>query len=255
MTHCSCLASRQVYLLPINLQGTIAMPFWRSQNTQKGNGWTSTLVPWENDLAYLDWKVILNNKAANVTIEELHVHLNHLPFPAIWQLIRTQAIEGVPNHVMGDTRKDDFCEECVNGKLTRALHTKPTTQAEQPLLWIYSDVHSPIPIHSWQGHMYWVTFIDNFSHFPAIYFIAKKSDIFGAFCQYKVWAENVTGQQIGILRDDKGSEYMSSESNHFLSEAGIWREHSVHDTPQQLGVAECMNRSLAEGITTALLCR
>jgi len=156
---------------------------------------------------------------------------------------------------MGDTGKDDFCEDCVNGKLTWALHTKPTTQAEWPLIRIYSDVHGPIPIRSRQGHMYWVTFIDDFSHFPAVYFIAKKSDIFGAFRQYKAWAENVTGQQIGILHDDKGSEYMSSEFNHFLSEAGIRREHSVHDTPQQLGVAECMNRSLAEGITTALLCR
>jgi len=37
----------------------------------------------ENDLAYLDWKVILNNKAANITIKELHVCLNHLPFLAI----------------------------------------------------------------------------------------------------------------------------------------------------------------------------
>jgi len=37
----------------------------------------------ENDLAYLDWKVIPNNKAANVTIEELHVRLNHLPFLAV----------------------------------------------------------------------------------------------------------------------------------------------------------------------------
>jgi len=45
---------------------------------------------------------------------------------------------------------------------------------------------------------------------------------------------------------------MSSEFNHFLSEAGIQREHSVRDTPQQLGVAERMNRSLAKGITTAL---
>jgi len=50
----------------------------------------------------------------------------------------------------------------------------------------------------------------------------------------------------------RGLEYMSSKFNHFLSEAGIWREHSMHDTPQQLGVAKCMNRSLAKGITTAL---
>jgi len=37
----------------------------------------------ENDLAYLNWKVILNNEGANVTIEELHTCLNHLPFLAV----------------------------------------------------------------------------------------------------------------------------------------------------------------------------
>jgi hypothetical protein len=140
----------------------------------------------------------------------------------------------------------------VNGKLTRAPHTKPATQAEQPLFRIFSDVHGPLPVHSRRGHLYWVTFIDDESHLPAVYFIAKKSDVFDAFCRYRAWAENVTGQRIGALHDDKGGEYISKNFDAFLANARIRREHSIRDTPQQIGVAERMNRSLSEGITTLL---
>ena len=45
---------------------------------------------------------------------------------------------------------------------------------------------------------------------------------------------------------------MSGDFNDFLAGAGIRREHSICDTPQQLGVAECMNRLITEGVTTLL---
>lgn len=62
----------------------------------------------------------------------------------------------------------------------------------------------------------------------------------------------MTGQRIGALRDDKGGKYMAGDFDRFLAEAGICREHSIRDTLQQVGVAERMNWSIAEGITTLL---
>ena len=38
----------------------------------------------------------------------------------------------------------------------------------------------------------------------------------------------------------------------YLADAGIRQEHSIRDTPQQLGVAEQLNRTLDKGITTLL---
>ena len=61
---------------------------------------------------------------------------------------------------------------------------------------------------------------------------------FAIFKRYKAWAENVTGRKLQILHDNKGSEYSSMEFNCYLADAGIHWEHSIHDTPQQLGVAE-----------------
>jgi transposase InsO family protein len=205
-----------------------------------------------NDLTYLDWKVAPQCETASVSIEEVQARLNHLPFPVIRRLIRDRSLDGVPDRVVDTEAHGEFCEDCVNGKLSRAPHMKPAARAERPLRRVFSDVHGLVPIRSRQGHYYWVTFINDYLRFPAVYFVMRKSDVFAAFRRYKAWAENATGQRIGIFRDDKGSEYMSTEFDRFLADAGICREHSVRDTPQQLGVAEQMNRSIAEGITTAL---
>jgi hypothetical protein len=45
---------------------------------------------------------------------------------------------------------------------------------------------------------------------------------------------------------------VTGDLDRYLTDAGIRREHSIRDTPQQLGVAERLNWTLAEGITTIL---
>jgi len=146
----------------------------------------------------------------------------------------------------------DFCEDCVNGKLTWVPHTCPVMHAEVPLQQVYSDVHGPVSTRSWWGNVYWVSFIDDYSCFPAVYFIRNKSDVFGVFKQYRVWAENMTGCRISVLCDNKGGEYTLTKLDRYLAEAGIHHEHLIQDTPQQLGIMECLNRTLDEGITTLL---
>jgi len=205
-----------------------------------------------NDLAYLDWKVAPWAESANVSMEELHTCLNHLPFPAVHHLVQARSISRIPTRVTGTQPDRDFCEDCVNGKLTRAPHTRPAARAEAPLRRVYTNMHGPVPTQSHHGHVYWVSFVDDYSRFPVVYFITKKLDVFAAFKWYRAWAENITGQQIRILRNDKGGEYVLDDLDRYLADAGIRREHSVRDTPQQLGVAERLNRTLAEGITTTL---
>src|SRR5258708_8147149 len=131
-----------------------------------------------NDLAYLDWRVAPRTESVHILMEELHTRLNHLPFSAIRRLIRTQPVEGVPDRVTDNHSDHEFCEDCVNGKLTHAPHTHPTSRADAPLQRVFTDVYGLIPVQSRRGHSYSVLFIDDYSRFLAVYFIAKKSDVF-----------------------------------------------------------------------------
>ena len=50
------------------------------------------------------------------------------------------------------------------------------------------------------------------------------------------------------FQDDKGGEYISKEWDDWMKEHGIKRRHTVKGTPQQNGVLERLNRTLAEGV-------
>ena len=124
-----------------------------------------------------------------------------------------------------------------------------STRATRPLQLVHSDVHGPVKVST---HHYWVSFIDDFSRFKAVYLLKRKSETFAAFKQFKAWAENVTGLRMGSLRDDKGGEYMSREFEAFCIDHGIQRQHTVRNRPQQNGVAERANRTIEEGVISML---
>ena len=133
---------------------------------------------------------------------------------------------------------DPVCEACKAGKMhadpfppssSRASIKAPPTCPQQ--------CTGPVKVPTHQGYRYWVTFIDDFSCFKAVYLLKRKSETFAAFKQFKAWAENVTGAKLGTLRDDKGGEYMSRESEAFCIDHGIQRQHTVRNCPQQNGVA------------------
>ena len=53
-------------------------------------------------------------------------------------------------------------------------------------------------------YVYYVSFIDDFSHKNWIYFLKGKSEVFSKFKEYKALVENQTDRKIKILRLDNG---------------------------------------------------
>ena len=63
--------------------------------------------------------------------------------------------------------------------------------------------------------------------------------------QFKALRENQNGHSLKILRTDHGGEFTTNEFNSFCKKHGIKRELPVRHTPQQNGVAEMKNRTIA----------
>jgi hypothetical protein len=59
-------------------------------------------------------------------------------------------------------------------------------------------------------------------------------------------------KSILCLHDDKGGEFIGIKWDAFFAQHGIWREHTVKASPQQNGVAECLNRTLEELLVAML---
>ncbi|KAE8704670.1 hypothetical protein F3Y22_tig00110447pilonHSYRG00005 [Hibiscus syriacus] len=120
-----------------------------------------------------------------------------------------------------------------------------TPKAEKLEL-VHTDVWGPSPFPSLAGSLYYVTFIDDSTRKVCVYFLKKKSEVFDTFRKWKAMVENENGMKVKRLRSDNGGEYRNRRFRDFCANNGIKMETTVPMTPQQNGVAECMNRTLNE---------
>lgn len=74
-------------------------------------------------------------------------------------------------------------------------------RSSRPLELIHSDVCGPIRPVAWNGNRYFVSFIDDYTHFEAIYVVKQKSDVLDKFKEYEAMA---------TVHFNAGGEYMSS---------------------------------------------
>jgi len=79
--------------------------------------------------------------------------------------------------------KVEFCESCVNGKMTK-LQFGTRQKSKSILEIVHSDVCGPIDPISHDGGKYFVTFIDDYSNFICAYIIKNKSEVFSCFKKY-----------------------------------------------------------------------
>jgi hypothetical protein len=99
---------------------------------------------------------------------------------------------------------------------------------------------------SYNGKEYFVSFTDDHNRRTYLVPMASKSDVFGCYKQYEAWAETQHGTKIKHLKMDRGGEYLSDAfTNHLKSKGTVW-SLTVHDTPEENGVSERLNRMLLE---------
>ena len=91
-----------------------------------------------------------------------------------------------------------------------------------------------------------MSFIENYSRELVIYLMSSKDQV---FAKYKLYEAMMSRQQdvcIKTLFTDRGGEYTSKEFEEYLANKGTKHRLTVHDTPEQNGVAELLNRTLVE---------
>lgn len=193
----------------------------------------------ENDLFKLN--TVSSNSAFSATNENnlklWHRRLGH---------IAVSNMNFMKNVVDINTNIELNCVTCAEGKITRQPFKHTGTRASDFLELVHSDVCGPISVQSLGGAKYFVTFIDDFSRKINIQVIKNKSMVFNCFMNFKTYAEKHTGKQIKVFRTDNGTEYCNLNFANFLKKHGIVHQTSCPYTPQQNGLSERYNRTIAE---------
>lgn len=143
---------------------------------------------------------------------------------------------------------DQICEACICGKQARLPFAKAKSKVHinRPLFIIHSDVCGKINPSTIDNKNYFVSFIDEYTHYTVVYLITYKSDVLNAFKDFVAKSEVHFNLKIENLYCDNGREYLSNEFKLFCSEKGITFHLTVPYTPQQNSVAERMNRTITE---------
>jgi hypothetical protein len=104
-----------------------------------------------------------------------HMRLGHMGEQGMLELHKRNLLKGVKMW------KLDFCKFRVLGKQNRVQFKIATNKTEGILDYVASNVWEPVRTASQGGHMYFLTFIDDFSIKVLVYFMQHKSKAFAKF--------------------------------------------------------------------------
>jgi transposase InsO family protein len=194
--------------------------------------------------AYMDVKVAAVAEAALASCALLTCSLWHRRLVHIGKSKIEQALK----HALAQGLKVDSNDPIPH---INPFPAKVSNCSKTPFECIHSNLHK-VPCLTSSGYCYWLTFIDDCLRYAWIYLLKHKSEAFDAFKLFKVMVEKQYNAVIRFFHKDKGSEYIGHKWDAFCGEHGIWRKHTTRAVPQQNGVAERKNRTLAEIITAML---
>ncbi|KAG8959896.1 hypothetical protein FRC05_007218 [Tulasnella sp. 425] len=186
----------------------------------------------------------------SVSKDLLHQRLGHIGKARLEQMLKQNLVKGIS--IEGGAEIKDICEHCIAGKQHRDPFPKLSeNRATEILVRIHTDVHGPLK-RATSAAEYWITLVDDASRKKEVVPMTRKSDSAEIIENYIKRIQRQTGKKVKMVRDDKGGEYMSKKLQKFFESEGIIREQTVRATPSQNGVAERLNRTLAEGIVAML---
>lgn len=218
--------------------------------------WSLGHVMWENAMngnKYVDLSFFGKHQAPE-TAELWHRRLGHVGGKKLARLVEEELVDGI--NVSADalkaTGRISECDACAQGKMTRPPFPTSTSTTTRPLELVHTDVSGRIGTKSLGKAEYWVTLRDDYSGFSLVETLRNKSDAYEFVKSSINWLESQTGHKLKALRSDRGGEYVNLALEELYAERGITAQTTAPYTPQQNGVAERYNRTLAERVRAML---
>jgi len=182
--------------------------------------------------------------AAQVPIEILHAQLGHLSWSSLQRL--HENVDPAHKHRLST------CQGCLLGKLTQRKFPVSTHFQTEPFGLVHMDLAGPMKTRSIQGHFYHYLLVDDYTRYKWIFFLMTKDQAFARFKDFQMFVSTYYGSTLRAARSDHRGEFCSTEFSNYMVEQGIHHQLTAPHTPQQNGVVERVNWTVAEAARAML---
>ena len=115
------------------------------------------------------------------------------------------------------------CESCQLEKHTRVSFPKRLEQrTKSPFELVHIDIWGPSWTESTLGFRYFVTFIDDYSHYTWLFLMKNRAKLFSIFQKFHAEVETQFNSSIRILRSDNAKEYFSGPFSSLCPHMGFF---------------------------------
>jgi len=178
----------------------------------------------------------INARATTTLLADMHCHLSHIGKEQLVHMIK------LAPDLKGTVIVDDLgdCLACIKGKLKcMPIGKGPAPRVDRPMAMVHSDICGPFNTQLIYHKCYFVSFIDDYSHFMHIYFMATKDQVFAKFKEFIAASPHCLA--VRVLQLDNGSEYTSHKFQAYLEQHSIAHQPAPPHTPELNSVAERFN--------------
>ncbi|GJU83975.1 retrotransposon protein, putative, ty1-copia subclass [Tanacetum coccineum] len=191
----------------------------------------------------------VSNKRAKLNLDSTylwHCHLAHISKKRIEKLQHDGLLKSTHSESF------DECVSCLFGKMTMKPFSHRTERVTDLLRLIHMNDCVPVRHVSRQCASYFITFMDDFSHYGYVYLLKHKHEVFEIFKVFKNEVKSQPGKTIKALRSYRGGEYISQEFKDYLKACGIVQQRTTPYTPQHNGVSKRRNRTLLDMVRSMM---
>ncbi|THG96723.1 hypothetical protein EW145_g7730, partial [Phellinidium pouzarii] len=173
-----------------------------------------------------------------LSLSDIHRRLGHVNYGYLRKMIRDGKLVGM---ALDETRSEE--EECVPCVLAKIRRTPIPHQRQSELATAFGDhfhmdIWGPAKVRA-SGHgLYALTIVDDATRWLQMSVMQRKSDSFARYVAWQTFLKTNFGITIKQLQSDNDGAFLSSEFKSYLESMGTEQRLTVHDTPQQNGVAE-----------------
>ncbi|PIL25727.1 hypothetical protein GSI_11477 [Ganoderma sinense ZZ0214-1] len=188
--------------------------------------------------------VVGRGAETEMSVLEFHRCMGHISPVIAKKMLEEGRVLGVK---LKGGSTDETCDVCIQAKITRAPVPKERTSqlAKRYGERFHADTWAA-GCTSLGGKKYAVMFTDNNSRWTHTIPEKEKNQAFPAYKKLDVEVETQEGHKIKVLHTDNGGEFTSNEFITYLESRGTKPDTTVHDTPEQNGVTERTNCTLAK---------